>query len=86
MSYEGCMCTTVARESHEIFWLKNLHKVFEHVKNLRDQFATSSRHENSHDTRATLAKSATKFAKQSQEIRMPVRYLLKRLNLPTFTD
>ena len=64
--------TTVARQSCEIFWRKNSHKIFQHVEKLRDQFATQG---NSHDTRTNVVrKSATKFAKQSREIRMPVRY------------
>ena len=35
---------TLARQSCEIFWRKNSHKIFQHVEKLRDQFATSSRH------------------------------------------
>ena len=53
--------TTVARQSCEIFWRKNWHKIFQHVEKLRDKFATQ---ENSHDTRATLARMSCESPRQ----------------------
>ena len=47
--------TTVARQSCEIFWRKNSHKIFQHVEKLRDQFATSSRHKKILTTLARLS-------------------------------
>ena len=55
--------TTVARQSCQIFWRKNSHKIFQHVEKLRDQFATSSRHK----------KILTTLARHSHECRAKVR-------------
>ena len=54
--------TTVVRQSCEIFWRKNSHKIFQHVEKLRDQFATSSRHKkfsrHSRDTRTNVVRKS----------------------------
>ena len=70
--------TNITRKSCEIFWQKNLHKIL----NMFKTFATSSRHmkfsRHSCESRTNVTRnSATQFAKQSREIRMPVRYQLK---------
>ena len=72
--------TNVARQSRDslakYFGEKKSHKIFQHVENLRDKFATSSRHVKILTTLARMSceTAATEFAKQSRGIGMPVRY------------
>ena len=52
-----------SRQSCEIFWRNNSHKIFQHVEKLCDQFATSSRHK----------KILTTLARHSHECHAKVR-------------
>ena len=57
-----CKFAKISRQSCEIFWRKNSHKIFQHVEKLRDQFATSSRHKkfsrHSRDTRTNVVRKS----------------------------